>query len=49
LRLDFVASKVELLVYNELESVSKVVVVTILRYAPGTFLEGLRETAITFV
>jgi len=44
-----VVSNVELLVNNELESVWKEVVVTILRYAPGTFVEGLRETAITFV
>ena len=42
-------SNVELLVNNELVSVWKEDVVTILKYAPGTFLEGLRETAITFV
>ena len=48
LRLDFVVSNVELLVNSELGSVWKEVV-TILRYAPGPFLEGLRETAITFV
>jgi len=44
-----VASNVELLVNNELESVWKEVVVIILRYATGTFLEGLTETAIAFV
>lgn len=38
-------SNVELLVNNELERVWKEVV-TKLRYAPDTFLEGLRETAI---
>jgi len=45
----FAIRQLELLVNNELGSVWKEVVVTILRYAPGTFLEGLRETAITFV
>jgi hypothetical protein len=45
-RSDFVALNVELLVNNEFETAWKEVLVAKLRYAPGTCLEGLRETAI---